>query len=111
MNDSVALPSRPLIQREIDLQEKAKEGRGLVDTNLVIFRSGHLQHRCFGRCKREQFKPEYRHGESERARQRRHVFTNTPNYSGSGGNNSTTGTFAGKGSTTAPLSSGPGPGG
>ncbi|MDQ6861646.1 MAG: hypothetical protein M3032_10900, partial [Verrucomicrobiota bacterium] len=39
------------------------------------------------------------------------VYTNNPNYSGSGGNGSTTGTFGGKGATTAPLSAGPGPGG
>jgi hypothetical protein len=39
------------------------------------------------------------------------VFTNNPNYSGSGGNGSTTGTFGGQGATTAPLSAGPGPGG
>jgi hypothetical protein len=39
------------------------------------------------------------------------VFTNNPNYTGSGGNGSTTGTFGGKGATTAPLSAGPGPGG
>ncbi len=38
------------------------------------------------------------------------VFTNNPNYSGSGGNGSTTGTFGGNGATTAPLSAGPGPG-
>ncbi len=36
------------------------------------------------------------------------VFTNNPNYTGSGGNGSTSGTFGGKGATTAPLSSGPG---
>jgi hypothetical protein len=36
------------------------------------------------------------------------VFTNIPNYTGSGGNGSTTGTFGGQGATTAPLSSGPG---
>ncbi len=35
------------------------------------------------------------------------VFTNHPNYSGSGGNNSTTGTFGGKGATTRPLSASP----
>lgn len=39
------------------------------------------------------------------------VFTNNPNYSGSGGNGSTTGTFGGSGATTSPLSAGPGPGG
>jgi hypothetical protein len=39
------------------------------------------------------------------------VFTNHPNYTGSGGNNSTTGTFGGAGATTHPLSAGPGPGG
>ncbi len=38
------------------------------------------------------------------------VFTNNPNYTGSGGNGSTTGTFGGNGATTAPLSAGPGPG-
>ena len=38
------------------------------------------------------------------------VFTNHPNYSGSGGNNSTTGTFSGQGATTQPLSALP-PGG
>lgn len=36
------------------------------------------------------------------------VFTNRPNYSGSGGNNSTTGTFGGKGATTQPFSARPG---
>jgi hypothetical protein len=36
------------------------------------------------------------------------VFTNRPNYTGSGGNGSTTGTFGGQGATTAPLASGPG---
>ena len=36
------------------------------------------------------------------------VFTNHPNYSGSGGNNSTTGTFGGAGATTHPLSGAPG---
>jgi hypothetical protein len=36
------------------------------------------------------------------------VFTNIPNYTGSGGNGSTTGTFGGQGATTAPLSGGPG---
>jgi len=35
------------------------------------------------------------------------VFTNNPNYTGSGGNGSTTGTFAGKGATTQPLSAAP----
>jgi len=39
------------------------------------------------------------------------VFTNIPNYTGSGGNGSTIGSFGGKGATTAPLSAGPGPGG
>ncbi|HEY0369869.1 MAG TPA: hypothetical protein VGC85_09750, partial [Chthoniobacterales bacterium] len=39
------------------------------------------------------------------------VYTNNPNYTGSGGNGSTTGTFGGKGATTQPLASGPGPGG
>ncbi len=39
------------------------------------------------------------------------VFTNNPNYSGSGGNGTTSGTFGGNGATTAPLSAGPGPGG
>ena len=39
------------------------------------------------------------------------VFTNHPNYTGSGGNGSTTGTFSGSGATTSPLSAGPGPGG
>ena len=39
------------------------------------------------------------------------VFTNNANYTGSGGNGSTTGTFGGKGATTSPLSAGPGPGG
>jgi hypothetical protein len=39
------------------------------------------------------------------------VFTNNPNYTGSGGNGSRTGTFGGQGATTAPLSAGPGPGG
>ena len=37
-----------------------------------------------------------------------HVFTNHPNYTGFGGNGSTTGTFAGKGATTQPLSAAPG---
>jgi len=36
------------------------------------------------------------------------VFTNHANYTGFGGNNSTTGTFAGSGATTQPLSSAPG---
>ena len=36
------------------------------------------------------------------------VFTNNPNYSGWGGNGSTTGTFAGKGAVTQPLASAPG---
>jgi hypothetical protein len=36
------------------------------------------------------------------------VFTNNPNYTGSGGNASTTGTFAGQGATTQPLSAKPG---
>jgi hypothetical protein len=36
------------------------------------------------------------------------VFTNNPNYTGSGGNGSTTGTFGGQGATTAPLANGPG---
>ena len=36
------------------------------------------------------------------------VFTNNPNYTGSGGNGSTTGTFGGQGATPAPLSSEPG---
>ena len=35
------------------------------------------------------------------------VFTNVPNYTGSGGNGSTTGTFAGNGATTAPLDQAP----
>jgi FecR protein len=35
------------------------------------------------------------------------VFTNIPNYTGSGGNRSTTGTFAGAGATTQPLSQAP----
>jgi hypothetical protein len=35
------------------------------------------------------------------------VFTNIANYTGSGGNGSTTGTFAGNGATTSPLSSAP----
>ncbi|MDQ6654859.1 MAG: hypothetical protein M3Y80_03485 [Verrucomicrobiota bacterium] len=39
------------------------------------------------------------------------VFTNTPNYTGSGGNGSTTGSFGGQGATTSPLAAGPGPGG
>jgi hypothetical protein len=38
------------------------------------------------------------------------VFTNHPNYTGSGGNNSTTGKFSGQGATTQPLSALP-PGG
>ncbi len=36
------------------------------------------------------------------------VFTNNPNYTGFGGNGSTTGTFAGQGAVTAPLSGAPG---
>ena len=36
------------------------------------------------------------------------VFTNHPNYTGSGGNTSTTGTFAGQGAVTHPLSGAPG---
>ena len=36
------------------------------------------------------------------------VFTNHPNYTGSGGNGSTTGTFAGQGAVTQPLSGKPG---
>ena len=36
------------------------------------------------------------------------VFTNNPNYTGSGGNGSTTGTFGGQGATTQALSSAPG---
>ncbi len=36
------------------------------------------------------------------------VFTNLANYSGSGGNGSTTGRFGGKGATTQPLSDAPG---
>jgi hypothetical protein len=36
------------------------------------------------------------------------VFTNHPNYTGFGGNGSTTGTFAGQGATTQPLSAAPG---
>jgi hypothetical protein len=36
------------------------------------------------------------------------VFTNNPNYTGWGGNGSTTGTFAGQGATTQPLSAAPG---
>lgn len=35
------------------------------------------------------------------------VFTNHPNYTGSGGNGSTSGRFAGRGATTQPLSNGP----
>jgi hypothetical protein len=35
------------------------------------------------------------------------VFTNVPNYTGSGGNGSTTGTFAGNGAQTAPLDQAP----
>jgi hypothetical protein len=35
------------------------------------------------------------------------VFTNVPNYTGSGGNASTTGTFAGNGAFTAPLDQAP----
>jgi hypothetical protein len=36
------------------------------------------------------------------------VFTNNPNYTGSGGNGTSTGTFAGQGATTQPLSAAPG---
>jgi hypothetical protein len=36
------------------------------------------------------------------------VFTNHPNYTGFGGNGSTTGTWAGQGATTQPLSGAPG---
>jgi len=36
------------------------------------------------------------------------VFTNHPNYTGFGGNGSTTGTFGGKGATTQPLNAAPG---
>jgi hypothetical protein len=36
------------------------------------------------------------------------VFTNNPNYTGWGGNGSTTGTFAGQGATTQPLAARPG---
>jgi hypothetical protein len=36
------------------------------------------------------------------------VFTNNANYSGSGGNGSTSGTFGGRGATTQPLSNAPG---
>jgi len=36
------------------------------------------------------------------------VFTNNPRYTGFGGNNTTTGTFAGKGAATHPLSGAPG---
>jgi hypothetical protein len=36
------------------------------------------------------------------------VFTNRPNYSGSGGDGSTTGAFGGKGATTQPLANAPG---
>ncbi len=36
------------------------------------------------------------------------VFTNVPNYTGFGGNGSTTGTFGGQGATTAPLGGQPG---
>ena len=36
------------------------------------------------------------------------VFTNNANYAGFGGNGSTSGTFAGQGATTRPLSAGPG---
>ncbi|HMJ06954.1 MAG TPA: hypothetical protein VK474_11910, partial [Chthoniobacterales bacterium] len=39
------------------------------------------------------------------------VFTDHPNYSGSGGNNTTTGTFGGAGATTRSLHAGPGPNG
>lgn len=38
------------------------------------------------------------------------IFTNHPNYTGSGGNGSTTGTFGGNGATTQPLATGSGPG-
>jgi hypothetical protein len=36
------------------------------------------------------------------------VFTNHPNYTGFGGNGTTTGTFGGQGATTNPLSAAPG---
>ena len=36
------------------------------------------------------------------------VFTNHPNYTGFGGNASTTGTFLGQGATTQPLNAAPG---
>jgi hypothetical protein len=36
------------------------------------------------------------------------VYTNHPNYTGFGGNGSTTGTFAGQGAITQPLSGKPG---
>jgi hypothetical protein len=36
------------------------------------------------------------------------VFTNNPHYTGFGGDNTTTGTFAGKGAVTHPLSGAPG---
>jgi len=36
------------------------------------------------------------------------VFTNHANYTGSGGNGSTSGTFAGQGANTHPLSGAPG---
>ena len=36
------------------------------------------------------------------------VFTNNPNYTGFGGNASTTGTFAGQGANTHPFSGAPG---
>jgi hypothetical protein len=36
------------------------------------------------------------------------VYTNNPNYTGWGGNGTTTGTFAGQGATTQPLSGKPG---
>jgi len=36
------------------------------------------------------------------------VFTNNPNYTGSGGNGTSTGVFAGQGATTQPLSAAPG---
>jgi hypothetical protein len=35
------------------------------------------------------------------------VYTDTPNYHGSGGNNSTTGQFTGNGATTQPYTSHP----
>jgi hypothetical protein len=36
------------------------------------------------------------------------VFTNNANYTGFGGNNSSTGTFAGAGATTQPRAAAPG---